>query len=165
MNRQDLLTHFGYNYWANQRILTQMAKLSEAELTAPDQVNHGSAFDLLRHTLDTEWGWRIICEDGVMTPYLWEVEQLPDLDSIVRFWQKEREHTLNYLQALSDEELEQAVDFGTIQENQPKTAKRWHLLIHILYHSANHRSELARYLTECGHSPGDVDFLDYLDPK
>lgn len=54
MNRVDLLVHFGYNQWANQRLLTQLAKLSEAELKAPNQLNHGSAFDLLRHTLDCE---------------------------------------------------------------------------------------------------------------
>ena len=55
MNRADLLVHFGFNQWANQRILAQLAKLSEEGFKAPNQLNHGSAFELLRHTLDCEW--------------------------------------------------------------------------------------------------------------
>jgi hypothetical protein len=29
-------------------------------------------------------------------------------------------------------------------------------------HGTQHRSELARYFTECGSSPGDIDLLDAL---
>jgi uncharacterized damage-inducible protein DinB len=162
MNRDDLLVHFGFNQWANQRILIQMAKLSEAELKQPDQVNHGSAFQLLLHTLDSEWGWRIICQDGVATPLLWEVEELPDLDSVVRFWQVEHEQLIAYVQGLSDDGLDREIDLGAIFGQQSQSVKVWHLLTHILYHSNNHRSEFARYLTEREHSPGDIDFLDYV---
>jgi uncharacterized damage-inducible protein DinB len=162
VNQDDLIVHFGFNQWANQRILTQMAKLNEAELKQPDQVNHGSAFQLLLHTLDSEWGWRIICQDRFATQLLWEVEELPDLDSIVRFWQTEHEQMLAYLQGLSDEDLAQDIDLGAIFGQHSKTVKVWHLLTHILYHSNNHRSEFAHYLTEHGHSPGDIDFLDYV---
>lgn len=162
MRRDELILHFAYNQWANQRILTQMAKLDEAELKRPDQVNHGSAYQLLLHTLDTEWGWRIICQEGIATELLWKVEELPDLRSIVRFWQTEHEQVLAYLQGLSDDDLDQVIDFGAIQGGQSKTAIVWQLLFHILYHSNNHRSELARFLTERGHSPGDLDFLNAL---
>jgi uncharacterized damage-inducible protein DinB len=48
-------------------------------------------------------------------------------------------------------------------EGKSRISKVHHLLTHILYHSASHRSELAAYLTQCGHSPGDLEFLNYLE--
>lgn len=40
-----------------------------------------------------------------------------------------------------------------------------HILLHILHHATNHRGEVGRYLATLGHSPGDLDFLDYFDSR
>ena len=38
---------------------------------------------------------------------------------------------------------------------------RWRMLQHVLYHSAQHRAEAALILTHLGHSPGNLDFINY----
>ncbi len=34
------------------------------------------------------------------------------------------------------------------------------ILTHVVSHGTQHRSELARYFTECGHSPDQLDLID-----
>jgi uncharacterized damage-inducible protein DinB len=158
-----LKQQFGYNQWANEHILGKMAELSEEQLQAPEQTDRGSPFQLLLHTVDTEWGWRIIAQDGIATPLLWEVETLPDLDSVMRFWHDEHGRMRAYLDGMTDADLVREVDYGTIFDGNSKSATGAELLMHILYHSHRHRAELATYLTKCGHSPGEMEYLNYLD--
>ena len=36
-------------------------------------------------------------------------------------------------------------------------------ITHVLVHSAQHAAEVAELLTQLGHSPGDLDFMEFLD--
>lgn len=60
--------------------------------------------------------------------------------------------------------LEQtALDERLVMSEDPNdTIARWLILTHIVDHGTLHRSELARYFTVSGHSPGDLDVLDSL---
>ena len=39
----------------------------------------------------------------------------------------------------------------------------WQALAHVVNHGTQHRSEVAALLTAAGHSPGDLDMVDYID--
>jgi len=96
-------------------------------------------------------------------PMLWEIETLADLPQLVTFWQAEQATLRAYIQSLDSAALQATVEFGAAEA--PQQAKRWHILLHLLNHSTQHRTELARYLTDRGHSPGDFDLLDLLMGK
>src|SRR5262249_40927967 len=106
--------HFGYNRWGNGRILMQATQLSETDLITPNRTTHDSACHLLLHMLDTEWSWRIVCQEGVKTPLLWEVEKIPDLNALVSCWQGEAERMDAYLKSLKDGDLSREIDYGSI---------------------------------------------------
>ena len=39
----------------------------------------------------------------------------------------------------------------------------WQIMLHQANHATQHRSEVAVMLTQFGHSPGDLDVLDYVE--
>jgi uncharacterized damage-inducible protein DinB len=162
MNMQDIQTLYDYNVWANQRVLAMAALLTDEqyiEPLAPDP-GHGSIRATLVHMLDTEYGWREICQHQRVTPDI-TADDLPTCPLLEERWAEERATMYNYLESLRDTDLGSTFRFTT-----PSGAVRerviWQVLFHIVNHSAQHRSEVAAFLTGYGRSPGDLDFLDFL---
>ena len=61
MDRDGLLALVRFHAWANDRILTTAAGLSNDEFRKSATLDHGSAFDTLRHLADVDWSWREFC--------------------------------------------------------------------------------------------------------
>ncbi len=91
--------------------------------------------------------------------YVWDHGfALDDLSAIHAFCLEEDVRLRGYVEAHDDAALAESMEFG------PGFSRpRWLIVAHIVNHGTQHRSELARYLTECGHSPGDLDLLDTLE--
>jgi uncharacterized damage-inducible protein DinB len=153
-----LLAFLQYNHWANQNILRHVEQLSHPQLHATAKISYETTFDLLRHILDTEWGWRLIAAGQPAQSFLWEVEDLSDLPAIGRACSAEHTRLLDFVHALSPAGLQR-------QPNNSLTV--WQILIHIANHSTHHRSELSRYLEACGHPiPEDeLDFGTFINTK
>ncbi len=45
----------------------------------------------------------------------------------------------------------------------PRARPRWVIIAHVVNHGTQHRSEVARYLTDCGHSPGELSLTAAVD--
>ncbi len=82
---------------------------------------------------------------------------LDDLPAIHAFCLEEDRRLRSYVGSLDDAALSEP-----LQTRPDYVPPRWLILAHVVNHGTQHRSELARYLTECGHSPGDLDLLDTL---
>ena len=160
MDADSLLALVRFHAWANDRILMTAAGLSDEEFRRPTNLDHGSAVQTLRHVADVDWSWREVCiGNDVGDTYVWDHGfALDDLPAIHAFCLKEDARLRNYVESLDDaalnESLAMSADFAR---------PRWLVVAHVVNHGTQHRSELARYLTECGHSPGDLDLLDALE--
>jgi uncharacterized damage-inducible protein DinB len=83
---------------------------------------------------------------------------LDDLPAIHAFCLEEDATLRSYLASLDETSLNE-----TLAPSPDFTVPRWLVLAHVVNHGTQHRSELARHLTGCGHSPGDLDLLDALE--
>ncbi len=157
MDPQALLFLVRYHVRSNERILETAAALSDDELRRHANLDYDSAFETLLHMLIVDWSWREFCignDDDDSYPDGWP---FPDLPTIRAFWSEEHARLLAYVGSIDTATLAEALTWDG--EDGPVSQPRWAILAHVVNHGTQHRSELARYLTECGHSPGDMDVL------
>ena len=151
-----MLAFVRFHAWANRRIIETAADLTDDELRRAGPFDHGTAFQTMRHLVDVDWSWREFCTgNDVGETYVWEKVPLEDLASLGEFSRSEDARLLAYVGSLDDASLAEPL---TLSDGA--SVPRWLIVAHVVNHGTQHRSELARYLTERGHSPGELDLLD-----
>ncbi len=152
---------FSFNYWARDLILEQAARLSTRQLLEPHTYGHGSLRNELVHILGAEWIWRVRCQEQRSPTTLLQFEDFPTVEHLQTQWQREEKNMLAYLGSLTEKALEEPV---TYRRTGGETRKNvlWHLLLHIVNHGTEHRSQAAAELTAFGYSPGDLDLIHFL---
>ena len=161
MNIQDILIIYEYNYWANKRILTASAKVTEKQFLAPANFPFGGLRGTLVHILDGEFGWRTFFQTDEWSAPDLKAEDFPTLASVqVRASQEEKEMRA-YLATLNDKDMTSHKYYKN-EKGEPRDRIFWQCLWHVVNHGTQHRSEAAALLTDYNASPGDLDFTVYL---
>ncbi len=161
MRASEIQRLFRYNYWATGRVLEAASRVSEERFLAPARVSHGSLRGTLAHILGTEWVWRSRYEGGVSPARVPIGEDFPTLEALRARWGQEETANWEFLNRLSDEDLDRTVRY-TNTSGIPFENPLWELLLHVVNHGTQFRSEAAVVLTEYGQSPGDLDFILFL---
>lgn len=161
MDAASLLALVRFHAWANERILTTMSGLSQEAFTGRAPLDHHTAFDTVRHLVDVDWSWREFCTgNDVGQTYAWDHGfVLDDLPTIHAFCLEEDARLRSYVSSLDQAALDEPLAMSADPKDR---IPRWLILAHVVNHGTQHRSELARYLTDQGHSPGELDLLDAL---
>ena len=161
MQSEDIRTLYEYNDWANGRILAAAAQVDQEQFATPSIHSLGSLRSILLHALDTEFGWRMLCQHGQLTPDLSEAD-FSTLAVLEQRWYEEQAAMRAYLASLQGDDLASIVRYTT-SSGEKRERVLWHCLLHVVNHGTQHRSEAAALLTEYGHSPGDLDFTVFLN--
>lgn len=162
MQTADMRLLFDYSAWASRKILQACHAISQDDFTAaaaPDP-GHGSLRATLVHTLDADYGWRMLLQHGESTPLLDEADFPTPADLAAR-WEEEIAAWDSYLNSLTDADLNGVIRSASDEEDPPQRIL-WHYLVHVVNHATQHRSEAAAMLTGCGRSPGELDLLVFL---
>ena len=160
MNKQDILTLYQYNQWANAKILNAAANITQEHYLAEASFPHGGLRGTLVHTLFAEWIWRKRWEGTSPTVRL-KPDEFFTFESLRARWAEEEKLLMAFVDGLTDESLDRYFDY-TSTEGTPYKRILWHTMAHLVNHGTQHRSEAAAMLTDFGHSPGDVDMIYFL---
>jgi uncharacterized damage-inducible protein DinB len=154
VNVQEIRTLYDYNCWATDRILDR------AEQVSPEIFISAKLHSTLVHMLSAEWVWRSRWQ-GVSPTSMLDPNEFPTLDALRARWDQERRHMYAFLDTLGDSALSQTIAY-TNTRGHGYTDLLWQMMMHVLNHGTQHRSELAMLLTELGHSPGDLDIIAFV---
>ncbi|HMN27185.1 MAG TPA: DinB family protein [Caldilineaceae bacterium] len=152
---------YAYNSWANERLLATARALPAQELAAKRHASFGSIGAVLLHMVNAQRVWLARISGEAPLARLAD-SQAGDFDAIYAAWRQTDEAIHGVVDQLSDEALAAALHYRNAA-GKPNAYFCWQILVHLLAHDAQHRSELALLLTELGHSTGLLDYLIFLD--
>lgn len=160
MNRDDFVTIYRYHTWAWDRVLAQAARVTADQYIALAPVPHGSLRGTLVHALSAEIVWRTRFQGESPTTTLQEAD-LPTFAGLRTRWAVEAQEMQACVAGLADAQINTTLSYKTTK-GVPQTDMLWHLLLHVLNHGTQHRSEAAMLLTTYSLSPGDLDVITFL---
>ena len=152
MNAAEIRFLFGYDRWATRRVLEATRGVGPEVWGATGVVGERGLGSILVHMLGAHMRWRhgFLLDDLVPAP---EDEPLPSIDEVRVLWDDELDVMERWLEGVSDGFV------AYVHEGVPV----WQMLLHLANHGTQHRSEAALLLTAIGHSPGDLDLIDYAE--
>ncbi len=159
-----LRTLYGYDVWANHRILDTAEALTPAQMQTTGVASFGTIHATLVHMMAAQSLWLSRWQHP-SSVHVRDTADYPDLAAIRARWREIEEETQAFIAKLgSDEEHDPArmVTYANMR-GQTWSKPLWQLMLQHVNHAMQHRSEIAAMLTQFGHSPGLLDFVIYLD--
>jgi uncharacterized damage-inducible protein DinB len=163
VDQREIATFIDYNYWANHKVLDAAANLTTEQFAAPGRLSFGSVRGTLLHVLFAEDTWRQRIEGAGQRSQLQGVD-FPDLASLRTRWTTEEAAMRRLVRGATPERLAAPISYTSL-DRSARTTPLWQILLHVVNHGTQFRGEAGVLLTELGHSPGDLDFIQYVRPR
>lgn len=171
MNIDEIKLLYEYNDWADARILAACARVIPEQYAAPTPTvtGHDGLRATMVHMLDNLWQWRITLQGYYQEPLADEAaydatelheDAFPTFDALQARWRIEQQELQAHLDTMTEETLNGRLRYvipGAVRDHVV-----WHILLDVIFHAMQHRTEAAALLTRYGQSPGDLDFTLFL---
>ena len=156
MNVEELRWLYDYDRWATGRILALLDDLPAEAWAGPNRIGDRSLGEALVHQLGAAQRWRVAIEtQGAGELPAPEREPLLSPAELRRRWALEWVAIDAWLPGVSQGLLDHVDDGVAV----------WQMLVHVINHSTQHRSEAAVVLTAEGRSPGEIDLIYYAEER
>ena len=156
MKANEIRFLYAYDRWATRRVLAALDGINSDLWAGTGLVGERGLGQILVHQLGAAQRWRVAFEtQGDGEGPRAEDEPLPTIEQLRERWDAEWHAVDDWLASLSEAFIDAQFDGVPV----------WQMLVHVVNHGTQHRSEVAALLTADGRSPGDLDLVDYADEQ
>ncbi len=172
MKIDEIKLLYDYNDWADARLLAACARVTPEQYAAPGSYGRGGLRATMVHILDNLWQQRITLQGYYQTPLANEAaydatelheDAFPTFAGLRERWKIEQREMGAYLDTLTEETLNSTIHYVIPGAQRERVV--WHILVDLILHATQHRSEAAALLTSYSQSPGDFDFTLFLNER
>ncbi len=160
MNADEVRTLYEYAYWARDRLLTAADGLSDQDFVKPNGFTYGSLRGILVHALAGEGFWcnRFLDQTSPTPP---GEEEVPSVAALTTVWAEHEARMRGFLATVTEAALNQEFVVKR-RSGEELRSPLWQLMVHVVNHGTQHRSEAAEALTMIDRSPGSLDFTTFI---
>jgi uncharacterized damage-inducible protein DinB len=146
---------FRYKAWANDELLTALARLGDETPTT------GLAITALSHShvVDRIFAAHLRREDHAYTSA--NHSHMPTLEELSTDIRTSDREYVDYVSALDREQLAERIDF-TFTDGAPGRMSREEMLMHVITHGVGHRGQVSAVMLLNSLTPADDGFTTYL---
>jgi uncharacterized damage-inducible protein DinB len=144
-----------YSRWANERIL-EMARPVLGDQPVYRGV-YGVLPDTLLHILNAQEIWLARWEDRRAA----ETAD-PSTTNLMAAFSRSHEQLDSFAKVLQDEDFGRLITYRN-RKGKEFTRALGGMITHLVNHGTYHRGETALLLTQVGQSPGDLDYIHFID--
>ncbi|MBN4064659.1 DinB family protein [Dehalococcoides mccartyi] len=154
---------YEYQREVNTHLLEVAKRVSDDDLTSVIVEGQPSIRDTLFHMIDVievhfMW-WNYNTDQIVPDDPDRQLDDYPDIESLSIYWESVDHYLAKCVDSLtSDEQLNRTYQ-RSFADGSTSTRILWEMMLHVINHGTQHRSEVAMMLTKLGHSPGDMEIL------
>ncbi len=162
MNRQDILTLYDYNAWANARVLGAAEPLAQEAFLRDLKNSFPSVRDTLAHILAAEWIW-LRRWHGESPSKLLAAADFPTLAGLEEQYAAIEQERRVFLEGLSEDRLSHPFQYTDLA-GKAHTLLLIQSLQHVVNHGTYHRGQITTMLRQLGAKPASTDMSRfYLD--
>jgi uncharacterized damage-inducible protein DinB len=162
MRPGEIRTVHEYGYWAFEKVWDCVMQLSDAQFTQKLDYSRGSIRNQIVHMMSATRRWIIRLSGGEMVPHL-AFEDFPTRAATKAKWDELRAEALDYVNALSEVDLDGVVRWQLPDRGMDAGNTRWEILLHVANHATDHRAQILAMLNQhFGVETMEQDMLFYL---
>ena len=152
---------YNYSDWANTRILNTAEALTTEQFVKHLDYSLWSFRRTAVHLMSAQWIWTSRWK-GTSPERMLNFEEFANLAAVRAHWERVEAGTQTFLAELTAERLAEDIAYTTT-EGTPRNYPLTPLMLQVVNHGTQHRAEMAMMLTDFGYSPGDLDYIVWLD--